>query len=68
MSKSHTDSLWRDFPKTLSEFEERFATEESCRNYLAQCRWNGHLFCDRCGGDDRVPGRGVTVLDFGGFG
>ena len=55
MSKSHTDSLWRDFPKTLSEFEERFATEESCRNYLAQCRWNGHLFCDRCGGDRLWP-------------
>lgn len=55
MSKNHTDALWRGFPKTLSAFEERFATEEACREYLAQCRWNGEFFCDRCGGDRLWP-------------
>lgn len=49
MNQNHTDALWRGFPKTLSEFEERFATEKSCREYLAQCRWNGEVFCDQCG-------------------
>jgi hypothetical protein len=30
----HTqDDLWRDFPKTATEFEARFATEEDCRAY-----------------------------------
>jgi hypothetical protein len=27
------DYLWRDFPKTASEFEARFATAEDCRDY-----------------------------------
>jgi hypothetical protein len=27
------DDLWRDFPKTATEFEARFATEEDCRAY-----------------------------------
>jgi hypothetical protein len=25
---------WSDFPKTVIEFEERFASEESCYAYL----------------------------------
>ncbi|MFH1739725.1 MAG: IS1595 family transposase, partial [bacterium] len=28
-----------DYPRTVLEFEERFATEEACRAYLAQLRW-----------------------------
>jgi len=27
------DDLWRDFSKTATEFEARFATEEDCRTY-----------------------------------
>jgi hypothetical protein len=27
------------FPKTLSEFQSKFATEEACQEYLAACRW-----------------------------
>lgn len=33
MTETHMDVLWRSFPKTLLEFEERFATEEACREY-----------------------------------
>ena len=29
MAKSK-DDLWRDFPKTALEFDERFATEDDC--------------------------------------
>ena len=32
------DDLWRDFPKTATEFEERFATEEDCRTYWIEAR------------------------------
>jgi hypothetical protein len=28
-----------DFPRTLAEFQSRFATEEPCRRYLVACRW-----------------------------
>jgi transposase-like protein len=35
-------------PKTLIEFEKRFATEEACREYLCQIRWPEGLICPRC--------------------
>ena len=41
MSELHTEALWRDFPKTLLAFEERFSSEQACRDYLAGVRWNG---------------------------
>jgi len=46
-AKNHND-LWRDFPKTATEFEKRFATEEDCRAYLIQARWGGEPACARC--------------------
>ncbi len=45
----YDDALWRDFPKTLSAFEERFPDEASCWRYLVQCRWGDHPTCPRCG-------------------
>ena len=50
MSEPHQYALWRGFPKTLIEFDERFLSEEACRDYLAQCRWNGRPVCGRCNG------------------
>jgi transposase-like protein len=38
-----------DYPRTLQEFEERFSTEESCRDYLFHLRWPGDFTCPRCG-------------------
>lgn len=49
MGEIHTEALWRGFPKTLVEFEGRFSSEESCRNYLAACRWNGRPTCNKSG-------------------
>ena len=37
------------FPRTLREFQARFADEDACRAYLAASRWpEGHR-CPRCG-------------------
>ena len=33
----------------LSEFLNRFGTEESCRDYLAAQRWPGGFVCPKCG-------------------
>ena len=38
-----------DYPRTILEFEERFATEEACCQYLAQLRWPCGFCCPRCG-------------------
>ena len=63
MAEMHHESLWRSFPKTLLEFEERFATEESCREYLAACRWNGRPRCHLCDGDHVWSERGGTLYE-----
>lgn len=42
------DDLWRDFPKTATEFEERFQTEDDCKAYLIQARWGGTPTCAEC--------------------
>ena len=42
------NNLWRDFPKTATEFEARFATEEDCRAYRIEARWGGEPACARC--------------------
>jgi hypothetical protein len=39
------DDLWRDFPKTATEFEARFATEDDCRAYWIKARWGGKPAC-----------------------
>jgi len=37
------------FPKTLREFQSKFAEEEACQRYLASCRWPEGFVCPRCG-------------------
>lgn len=39
-----------DYPRKLSDFESRFATEEACRKYLANLRWPSGFICPRCSG------------------
>lgn len=41
-----------DYPGTLLQLEERFATEEACRAYLEQIRWPRGFVCPACGGRD----------------
>ena len=38
-----------DYPRTLAEFERRFATDEACRAYLVQLRWPEGFRCPKCG-------------------
>jgi transposase-like protein len=40
------------FPLTIIEFQERFASEEACREYLFACRWPDGFRCRRCGGGE----------------
>jgi transposase-like protein len=40
-----------DYPKTVLEFQKRFATEEACIEYLEQIRWPDGFRCPRCGHD-----------------
>jgi transposase-like protein len=37
-----------DYPKTIIEFDERFATEDACRQYLFQLRWPEGFRCPHC--------------------
>ena len=48
MMRENQNDLWRDFPKTATEFEARFATEEDCRDYWIEARWGGQPACARC--------------------
>src|SRR5207249_78489 len=44
------------YPRNLLELEERFATDDACRGYLARLRWPNGFRCPRCG-----HGRAWTV-------
>lgn len=57
-----------DYPRTLREFERRFAMEEACREYLAQLRWPKGFECPRCGGGPGWPTRrGLQVCGACGY-
>lgn len=36
------------FPKSIVEFQERFASEEACRAFLFESRWQEGFVCPRC--------------------
>ena len=38
-----------DYPKNLIEFEERFNTEEACREYFFKLKWPDGFRCPQCG-------------------
>jgi transposase-like protein len=38
-----------DYPKNLSELEERFGSDQACREYLFHLRWPEGYICPRCG-------------------
>ena len=44
-----------DYPRTLGEFERRFATVEACRAYLVELRWPDGFRCPKCGGAKAWP-------------
>ena len=46
-----------DYPRNQLEFETRFASEEACREYLAQLRWPEGFRCPQCGQSKAWPVR-----------
>jgi hypothetical protein len=40
-----------DFPRSLIEFQQRFADEAACVRYLFAARWPAGFVCPGCGGD-----------------
>jgi len=42
--------MTEDYPRKLSELEQRFSTEEECAEYLSLLRWPDGWDCPRCGG------------------
>jgi len=42
--------MTEDYPENLVEFEQRFATEEQCRDYLFLLRWPQGFICPHCEG------------------
>lgn len=39
-----------EYPKNLADFEQMFATEDACREYLFHLRWPAGFVCPRCQG------------------
>jgi transposase-like protein len=39
-----------DYPRSLFDLEQRFASEEQCRQYLCALRWPEGVICPKCGG------------------
>lgn len=37
------------FPKSLRQFQQQFASEDACAEYLTACRWPDGFRCPRCG-------------------
>src|SRR5437899_11487732 len=50
-----------DYPRNLKEFDVRFLSEESCREYLLQLRWPDGFRCPRCGCRESSPVRTVLL-------
>jgi transposase-like protein len=63
MSTDRQDELWRNFPRTALEFEERFPSEEACCTYWIEARWNGRVACQRCNGEKVWPLRGGRLYE-----
>ena len=63
MSTLRQDDLWREFPRTALEFEERFSSDEACREYWIDVRWNGKVACKRCGCTKVWPVRGGALYE-----
>jgi ISXO2-like transposase domain/Transposase zinc-ribbon domain len=47
--------MLEDYPKTILELERRFASEDSCREYLFWLRWPNGFICPRCQGGPAWP-------------
>lgn len=60
MDKQFRPRSGLDYPRTFQEFDEWFATEAACRDYLVRLRWPNGFRCPHCdaGGETWVTARG----------
>lgn len=47
--------MTEEYPRTVLELEERFATDDQCRDYLMTLRWPEGFVCPGCGGRKAWP-------------
>jgi len=57
-----------DFPRSLRDLEDRFATEADCRAYLWSLRWPDGFRCPACGGGKGWPVREGRLMECAGCG
>ena len=51
-----------DYPRTLQDLEDRFESEEACREFLARLRWPQGFVCPTCDGIEAwSTGRGLWM-------
>ncbi len=50
-----------DYPRTFEEMDERFRTDEACRDYIRRLRWPAGFACPLCGwsGEPWTTARGL---------
>jgi transposase-like protein len=51
-----------DYPSTILELEERFGTDEQCRDYVAALRWPEGFVCPRCQGRKAWPAQRQRLI------
>ena len=51
-----------DYPSTILELEEQFATDEQCREYVAALRWPEGFVCPRCQGRKAWPAQRQRLI------
>lgn len=51
-----------EYPKSLAEFEQRFGSEQACRDYLFRLRWPNGFVCPRCSGREGWLTRRALVM------
>ena len=50
------------YPMNLMEFEKKFGTEESCRNFLFNLKYKDGYKCDCCGNNEYWIVKGISIV------
>jgi transposase-like protein len=52
INQRHMPISGQDYPRTWSQFEDWFSSEDDCLRYLERLRWRDGFVCPRCAGKD----------------
>jgi transposase-like protein len=61
MGNSRRSGAGADYPRNLTEFDQFFADEAACRDYVRRLRWPEGFVCPRCGSES---GAWVTARSY----